>query len=365
MFVRPDKRNIPTVARAVDYFLEREEAARKKDLGNLRSVLKGPRERVIGKKAAGPALANSELGKLPCYRITSLELTRCFQQRHPAHLAPATVKRGMSTMRSFLSFCVKQRWMDEEVLEACFSVPDSNPRREWLHPEQHDAISLLVEKTEELDDYQRFAYRLLGDLGLRTEEATTLRTSSLDPRAKVVRVVGKGRGEGKERSIPVDDVIIARWNAHIERHGIRRGGPMLFHRRTRFIGGSNVNFEWIIDKSRTTTPKTLRTLMEKVTELGERELSAELVPHFRLTPKIMRRTFACTQLILHALNLGGMDVRTLQLAMGHARLDTTERYLADAQEYIGAVKRHLNTRDGARLIAELRRNADDSGSLTQ
>ena len=72
-------------------------------------------------------------------------------------------------------------------------------------------------------------------------------------------------------------------------------------------------------------------------------------------PKVMRRTFACTQLILHSLNLGGMDIRTLQKAMGHERLDTTQRYLADAEEYIGAVKRHVNTGGGARLIAELRR----------
>ena len=80
----------------------------------------------------------------------------------------------------------------------------------------------------------------------------------------------------------------------------------------------------------------------------------------------MRRTFACTQLILHSLNLGGMDVRTLQTAMGHARLDTTQEYLADADEYIGSVKRHLNTRDGARLIAEPRqpddRQSESSGT---
>jgi hypothetical protein len=53
-----------------------------------------------------------------------------------------------------------------------------------------------------------------------------------------------------------------------------------------------------------------------------------------------------------------MDIRTLQKAMRHERLDTTQRYLADAEEYIGSVKRHVNTRDGARLIAELRKSLD-------
>jgi site-specific recombinase XerD len=100
--------------------------------------------------------------------------------------------------------------------------------------------------------------------------------------------------------------------------------------------------------------------MKEIGALAERELDAELIPHFVLTPKVMRRTFACTQLILHALNLGGMDVRTLQKAMGHERLDTTQRYLADAEEYIGAVKRHVNTGDGAAFIVAYRRTTESS-----
>jgi site-specific recombinase XerD len=101
--------------------------------------------------------------------------------------------------------------------------------------------------------------------------------------------------------------------------------------------------------------------MKKVSELARRELDPELVPHFALTPKVMRRTFACTQLILHALGLGGMDVRTLQKAMGHSRLDTTQRYMADVDEYINATKRHVNTREGVRAIVELRDKLEFEG----
>jgi len=244
------------------------------------------------------------------------------------------------------------------VLQACFSVPDSNPRREWLHPEQLDGISTLVELCEELDGYDKAVFGFLRDYGVRTDEATRVRANDLDPRAKVLRVLGKGRGQGKERSIPADEAMIERWQEHIEAQAIRRDGYMLFHRATRFIGGSNEEYEWIVDRSRPTSAKPLRRVMNVITELAERQLEAELIPHFALTPKVMRRTFACTQLILHSLNLGGMDIRTLQMAMGHTRLDTTQRYLADAEEYIGSVQRHVNTRDGSRLIAELRRNLE-------
>jgi site-specific recombinase XerD len=264
----------------------------------------------------------------------------------------------MSSLRSYLRFTVGEGWMDESVLQACFSVPDSNPRREWLHPEQLDAISTLVELSEELADYEKAGFGFLRDYGVRTDEAIRMRAHHLDPRAKLLKVVGKGRGEGKERSIPADDAMIERWRAHIDAHAIRRDGYMLFHRATRFVGGSNEEYEWILDRSRPSSAKLLRRVMTVITDLAERELEAELIPHFALIPKVMRRTFACTQLILHALNLGGMDIRTLQKAMRHERLDTTQRYLADAEEYIGSVKRHVNTRDGARLIAELRKSLD-------
>jgi site-specific recombinase XerD len=362
MPIRTDKRNIPVVALAVQLYIEKEKAARKKDIRNLISVLQGPEKRVHGKKAAGPALAKSELGQLRCDRVTDSDMRAWFLARHPEHLAPATVKRGMAAMRGFLNLCVRRRWMDELVLEACFSAPDSNPRREWLHPEQLDPISLLIEQSDEFDDYERFGFEMLRDLGVRPDEARRMRAHHLDPRTMTLTVVGKGRGEGKERGIPVDEQIVARWQAHISRMGIPRDGYMLFQRETRFVGGSTEEFEWIADKSRPMlSPKPLLRVMRKVSELAERELQPELVPHFQLTPTVMRRTFACTQLILHALGLGGMDVRTLQVSMGHERLDTTQRYMADVQEYINATKRHINTRDGARLIAEVRRKLDSNG----
>ena len=135
MPIRPDKRNIPTVAQSVELYIESQRAERKKDIRNLISVLKGPEKRVDGKKAAGPALAKSELGQVPCYRITDTDMRRWFSVRHPEHLADATVKRGMSAVRGYLKSCIRKGWMDESVLEACFSAPDSNPRREWLHAE--------------------------------------------------------------------------------------------------------------------------------------------------------------------------------------------------------------------------------------
>jgi len=109
-------------------------------------------------------------------------------------------------------------------------------------------------------------------------------------------------------------------------------------------------------------PRSLSRIMGKIGALAASELDRTLAPHFRLTPQVMRRTFACTQLILHSLNLGGMDIRSLQQAMGHASLATTELYLADVADYINTAKTHVNTRDGARLIVELRERPPQDAS---
>jgi site-specific recombinase XerD len=353
------KKNNPAIAEAVERYLDDQRAKRKKDIANLESVLRGPRHRVIGRKAAGPALARSELGNLTCRRATAEDFQKWFTDRHPAWLAQDTTKRGMSAMRGFLTFCVRKGWMDERILDACFTVVPSNPQKAWLHPEQVVAISALVETADEVDGYEEFGVVALRDLGARTAELPRMKAHHLDPRTKTVKVTGKGTGEGKEREIPVDDVFIERWRAHIDRYGIRPDGYMFFHRHSSFIPGTRTH-EWVIDKSRPSTTRPFLRIMRKVADLAARELDPELVPHFPLTPKVMRKTFACTQLILHALNLGGMDVRSLQVAMGHARLDTTQRYLADAEQYIGAVKRHVNTGDGARLITEVRQGLKDA-----
>jgi integrase len=90
-------------------------------------------------------------------------------------------------------------------------------------------------------------------------------------------------------------------------------------------------------------------------DLAEAEVDPSPSPPLPSYTEGMRRTFACTQLILHSLGLDGMDVRTLQVAMGPTDLETTQKYMSDVEDYINATKRHVNSREGVRAIVELRR----------
>jgi len=347
-----------TVSSAIDAFITHETVAGKKDIRDLVSTLRGPTE-VRGRIAAGSALANSQYGALASRRLEAEHITDWFGQRFPLDLAPATRKRGMSHTRCFLRFGVQRGFFDEQVLDACMSLPDSPPRSEWLVPEQVVALAELADNSP-FDDYERFALELLRDTGARPIETVALKPASLDPRKRELTVLGKGRGAGKKRAIPVDDDFIERWRSHVERFALRPNGWMLFSRQSRFIGGSNSEREWIIDKSRHTSKKTIQRICRQLSDLAQTQLPLELAPTFEITPKVFRRTYACNQLILHSLGLGGLDLVSLQAAMGHERLDTTRTYLSDVHSYLSALQDKTNTRRAAQAIVEFRANLLDN-----
>jgi site-specific recombinase XerD len=355
--IRSDRRNIPTLRRAIDEYIRGQRAVGRKSVKDHVSVLKGAAHRVVGKKAAGTALGNTELGLLRCDRVEAPDLVEWFFARHDG-LAAATKKRGMSSLRGLVKYCIGQGYMDERVLNGLMDVrvSDSPAGKDWLYPERLVAISELVASNDAFDDYDRFAWQALFSLGSRSAETVSLQPKSLDTHTKIVTVTGKGSGEGKTREIPVDDEFIAAWQHHIRRYELKPNGWMLFWRGRRAIGGAVGATEVLIDKGRPGSAKSLRTFMRNVRNLAAAELDPELVPEFSLNPKVARRTFACTQLILHELNRGGLDLHSLKEAMGHSRLDLTERYHSDVRSYLNLIRRPTNTLTAASLIVEARRD---------
>ena len=351
--VRSNKQSVPILRVGIKRYIQREESAGKKDMNNLRSVLLGPEGRVVGKSAAGPAFAQTEFGAIRMDRLEAHNFTRMFKLRMPEGLAPATRKRGMSEMKGFIEYSLEQEWLHDHVSAAIVkNMPDSAPASDWLHPEQVDAITGLVEGSDQFDDYECFMHDSELALGARPAELVILKRSSFDPHAVRIKVIGKGRGDGKERWVPVDDPYAERWEEHARRNSIKRDGYMFFQRRFLVTGGASHDLGLVVDKSQPTTEKALRSLYTKIQKLVDATFPRELQPNFKLVPKAMRRTYACTQLILHRLGLGGLDLRSLQMALGHESLETTQIYLADVHAYLNLVERPVNTRDGVKLILQ-------------
>lgn len=341
------KNPVPTVAEAVIACLAVLRISERSKREYV-SALLGTDGRLVGKAASGPALAKSHLGVVRADRLTAALLGLWFEQRFPEHLAKSTRKKGMIALRHFVAFSISQGWADHSLMQACRSMPSSEPRRTWLHPEIVEAWARIAR--EVLDEWRFFAWFVLLSTGARVSEAARLRRPDLDPRTKELTFTGKF---GKTRTVPVDDSFVRAWNEHVKRYAIPPGGWMFFYRSPRFT--SQDNYEWVVDKGRPCGAKPFQRLCALVQEEGERRLPLELTPNFKVTPHVLRRTFACIKLIENALGLGGMDVVTLQGVMGHTDLATTRAYLSDVDSYLRSINRgDTNTLDAASEILRRR-----------
>jgi integrase len=141
-------------------------------------------------------------------------------------------------------------------------------------------------------------------------------------------------------------------------HRIKPNGWLFRQSAWRFQTGRYGASERVItDGSKHCTAKAGRAAMDKLVEefddaLRRGDISPELRPSFSVTPKVLRRTYACSNLIM-AEQFGsgyGLDLRSLQVAMGHASLETTAIYLSDVQDQLNRHRRPVSLADGVEML---------------
>jgi integrase len=370
MSITQCKREIPTVAKAVSQFIA---GRQNQHIREYISVLQGPQSgHVVGRRAAGVTLAHSALGPLRFDRVTGHEFVSWLHQRHPRdQVAASTFKKGRSALCQLLKFAIASGWADETVLAVVLmtDAKASPPRREWLRPEQADALTALVTERH-FSSQQRFMWSCLLETGVRPDELVRLQPQALNRADGTLTVIGKGRGDGKSRTIPVSLEFQEEWSAYVREHALRPANWLFPLMQVRFVEGDHCE-RVISDASRHCSTKAVRSAIAKVRDLAEEAVASghmtpSLLPPFQLSPKVLRRTFACTNLIAAAL-LGpghGLDIRSLQMAMGHESLETTALYLSDVSDYLNRRRRTISVTDTVKRLTDLASDPEaDADSL--
>jgi integrase/recombinase XerD len=212
--------------------------------------------------------------------------------------AAATVARKVTTLRMLAQFLVR-----EGIAERDFSAPidlgrpANRPLPSTLT--QAEVSRLLEAAGPDTDDglRNRAMLELMYSSGLRVSELIGLRVEQVDLKAGLVRPFGKG---AKERQAPIGDVAVAWVSRYLDggrdRFAVGGVSPYLFLTRT---GGpmSRIQF-WSTIKGYAAAAGITK----------------------RVTPHTLRHSFA-THLLA-----GGADVRSIQEMMGHASIETTQRY---------------------------------------
>lgn len=215
-------------------------------------------------------------------------------------LAPTSVTRALSAVRSFHKFAVGERVLEVDVAKRV--APPKQPSRypkALSIPEVTQLIeSIPDDETATVTDLRnRALVEFLYSTGARVSEVTGLDIDDVDREHNLVLLRGKG---GKERIVPVGSPAMVALDAWLT-----RGRPTLVRSNSGpalFINSLGRRL------SRQSAGNTLA-------ELGERAGIKK-----KISPHTLRHSFG-THLIE-----GGADVRVVQELLGHASVTTTQIY---------------------------------------
>jgi integrase/recombinase XerC len=213
---------------------------------------------------------------------------------HSAGLAPRSIQRRLSALRSFFRFLVRERLIKSNPGDGIRAPKSARRLPRTLDPDQMSRL-LELSGSGPFVARDRAMMELFYSSGLRLAELVSLTVSDLDLKDRTVRVLGKGR---KTRIVPVGRIAagaLARWIS--ERAGLARSGTAAL-----FVG-------------QTGRPLGARAVQLRVARWARRQgLPLHVHPH------VFRHSFAS-----HLLESSG-DLRGVQELLGHANISTTQIY---------------------------------------
>lgn len=241
-----------------------------------------------------------EAKKLP--EVTPFDIKRYLLELSQKGPSRATQLRRLAALRTFFKFCLKKEWIDRSPLDEIES-----PRKEKRLPQ-----ALTYPQVEELlkqpntKSYlglrDRAILELLYSSALRISELAYIKISDIDFTSAMLCVFGKG---SKERLVPVLPQALD-WIKRYLKHPVReKGGKGVRPAKDKeylFLGRMGT-----VMTTRSHDRNFKRYLMQAGIAGG-------------VTPHTIRHTIAT-----HWLERG-MDLKTIQVLLGHSNLSTTTIY---------------------------------------
>ena len=244
--------------------------------------------------------------RMPRWTAVDARFVRGFVAwRHRQSVGGRSIQRGLSALRTFFDFCVRETVMSRNPARAVGAPKAPRPLPNALDA---DRVGALVELDGEdaLSLRDRAMLELTYSSGLRLSELRALAIADVDLEGGLVKVLGKGR---KVRMVPVGRharEAVRAWLA--VRHELADSGEsaLFVSRRGRRI--------------------SVRTVQAR---FARRALEQGIGVHVH--PHMLRHSFAT-----HLLESSG-DLRAVQELLGHADIGTTQVYTHLDFQHLAAV----------------------------
>ncbi len=259
-------------------------------------------------------------GLAPSTQTQYLGCVRLFAEHHwqsPANMGTEQVRAFLLRLRhlgrapaTIVVYWAALRFVYAVTLrrpEVMADVPRPRvPRRDAVPALSAGEVRALLEAAAR--PFDRTLFALMYGCGLRVSEARTLRVDDIDAQAELIHV-RHGKGD-KARAVRLSPGVLAMLRDHWRAH--RLPGPLLFPAQRLVQPG-------VVDPQQrwNDRPVLSGTLRDRFCELRVRAGMRR-----RVTLHDLRRAYAT-----HLLETG-VDLRTIQVLLGHARPETTARYTA-------------------------------------
>ena len=272
------------------------------------------------------------LSPKPPEALTAHDLNGFVAALHSRGLAPRSIRRNLSSVRSYLAWLHSRRRLKKNPAAGTRSPRGANKLPNALDADQ--AARLLdFEASTPTDKRDKAIMELFYGSGLRLSELVGINVADLDLEAGFVTVLGKG---GKNRQVPLGRHSVRAIREWLEcREHVSGDAPL-------FTGRGHTRI----------SPRTVQSRLKRraVIQLGSNQLH----------PHMLRHSFAS-----HLLESSG-DLRAVQELLGHSDLGTTQIYThLDFQHlarvYDAAHPRAGRQPDGATPPGRLQSRGSDDG----
>jgi len=245
--------------------------------------------------------------------VTAAVLIEYLVHRQLEGASGRTTAKSLSALRSFFRYLRR-----DGIIETDPSEHLETPRIPRSLPEvfSQNEVNRLLETIETHSPAglrDRCLYELIYSCGLRVSEAAELTLDRYFPKARVLRVLGKG---GRERLVPVGEVAVG-W---LERY-LREGRPVL-------LNGRREKALFVNQRGRGLSRKGM----------WKRFKSHAVTAGVNGKVHTLRHSFAT-----HLLE-GGADLRSVQMLLGHADIATTQIYTHVDEAQLKAYHREYHPR---------------------
>lgn len=236
-------------------------------------------------------------------RRLDIAVLRAFLGRLFDENGPSTLARKVSAIRSFYRFLVQRGVMEKNPAATLKPPKVRKPLPRFLTVEDSfrvcDAPDKDSERRDELTVRDRAVIEVLYGCGLRVSEMHGLNLSTVDLRAGVARVIGKGN---KEREVPVGSGAADAIRSYL----VLRPSLVGKHKR------QDPDALFLSARGSRLSVRQIQNIVKRYGRAAGGQ--SDLHPH------ALRHT--CATHLLDA----GADLRSIQVLLGHASLSTTQRY---------------------------------------